>query len=778
MIEKRLLSAMTATAMIGTALPFLQNADHGTLSASAASITKTHEFLIAPQDETGEINNLCYIKHPDYVEFTECTDTSITSIEIPAEIDGVPVTTLRDHLFRSCKRLKEISIPDTVTHLSKATFSDTPWYSTLRLQSDFVIINHVLIDYSESDTETELLIPDGVVTIATYAISPFYCKRIVIPDSVQHLEAESITSCYEAEDIVIPETLTDIRYGVFSDSPWLEADLQNGCKIVNGVLIYAEEQEEIVIPDGVTTIGEGVFYNHYSLESVTIPDTVTSIQDSAFFYCMSLRKIELPPNLTYLGRDAFAYTEIEHLHFPAFLTSAETSWFGMTALKEITVDSENPAYTSSDGILYDKNMETLYCYGRMNKATEYIMPSTVKEIYCVAFENNSFLQTVVCSDVLEIINADAFSNCFCLENIELPESLKYIGNSAFDSCDVLQKIVIPDQVAYLGKSAFSLCNSLSEVILQGGLKGINSLTFAFCPNLHTIYIPDTIESIDFTAFLYTGIQSFDVDENNPVYSDADGVLMSKDQTILYFYPPGKIGSTYEVPATVKIIGAESFMDVSQLKEITFHEGLLEIEQEAFANTSLSNLTLPDSLRVIGCAAFTECDELQSITLPKWLSSVGDGCFANCSSLTEVVIEMAVNHLNLQSLFTRCGCLSDITVLNPDCIPQHVAELQQDDDLFLTLHGLSGSETEIYAAEYGIPFTACEKPIVEQNYIQGDVTGNGVVDICDAIWVLRYINEDRDLNYENVQLDAADCDGREGLDAADANWIVSRIARLN
>ena len=55
--------------------------------------------------------------------------------------------------------------------------------------------------------------------------------------------------------------------------------------------ITVEDEEELTIPDGVTSIGESDFHNHPNLISVTIPASVTSIGEYAFFYCNRLKKV-------------------------------------------------------------------------------------------------------------------------------------------------------------------------------------------------------------------------------------------------------------------------------------------------------------------------------------------------------------------------------------------------------------------------------------------------------------------------------------------------------
>ena len=64
--------------------------------------------------------------------------------------------------------------------------------------------------------------------------------------------------------------------------------------------------ESIVIPDSVTEIRYGAFFNCKSLKNIVIPNSVTDIGSSAFWGCASLRSITLPDSITYIGDRAFS----------------------------------------------------------------------------------------------------------------------------------------------------------------------------------------------------------------------------------------------------------------------------------------------------------------------------------------------------------------------------------------------------------------------------------------------------------------------------------------
>ena len=80
--------------------------------------------------------------------------------------------------------------------------------------------------------------------------------------------------------------------------------------------------------------------------AVTIPDTVnglpvTSIGNSAFSGCQDLTSVLIPDSVTNIGRQTF---------------------YWCTSLTAITVDAGNSAYSSMDGVLFNKNLTTLVAY--------------------------------------------------------------------------------------------------------------------------------------------------------------------------------------------------------------------------------------------------------------------------------------------------------------------------------------------------------------------------------------------------------------------------------
>ena len=128
-----------------------------------------------------------------------------------------------------------------------------------------------------------------------------------------------------------------------------------------------------------------------------------------------------------------------------------------------------------------------------------------------------------------------------------------------------------------------------------------------------------------------------VDEQNQRFSSNNGILYSKDETILLIYPKPKVDQFFQIPEGTKIIGAYAF-DSSALTTIISPKTLETIEEGAFYNsTSLRHFVFSDSLKVIKDYAFQYCNSLSNIVFPSELLFIGYNAFHSCWNIKELYL---------------------------------------------------------------------------------------------------------------------------------------------
>ena len=288
---------------------------------------------------------------------------------------------------------------------------------------------------------------------------------------------------------------------------------------IKEVMIYGKRDE---LKSFVLSIGSHTFRGCVNLTKVTIPDTVVVIGENAFSGCKSLKEVALPDSLKEISDSLFAGSGIESIEFPAGLTSIGSSAFSKSSL--IRVD----------------------------------IPDSVTTIGMAAFAECPNLTYAKLPCDLEIIEMSTFSKCSKLQTVIFPENLKEIGRMAFMWCDELQNFTLPESVETIGLQAFIDCESLTEVTIPANVTIIEQNSFSGCGKLRAIYVA----------------------EGNPAYQSVDGVLMTKDGTMVHTCPGAKEG-TFVIPNGVTTIASLAFFDCQNLKRLVIPATLTTINERGF-----------------------------------------------------------------------------------------------------------------------------------------------------------------------------------------------------
>ncbi|MGD0816424.1 MAG: leucine-rich repeat domain-containing protein [Verrucomicrobiota bacterium] len=117
-----------------------------------------------------------------------------------------------------------------------------------------------------------------------------------------------------------------------------------------------------------------------------------------------------------------------------------------------------------------------------------------------------------------------------------------------------------------------------------------------------------------------------------------------------------------IPGSVRDIGNSAFYYCYNLANVTLGSGVTNIEDNAFAGTALGSVTVPNSVSNIGDGVFYSCYSLTNATLGNSITSIGDNEFGNCASLTGITIPTNVTSIGYAA-FEGCTSLTSVTIPN-------------------------------------------------------------------------------------------------------------------
>lgn len=238
---------------------------------------------------------------------------------------------------------------------------------------------------------------------------------------------------------------------------------------------------------------------------------------------------------------------------------------------------------------------------KKTKITTVSIPASVRKIRSEAFEDCHMLRRVTFEDptVIVELGADVFDRCRSLEEISLPRVKKLHSTFRYTR---FTSFKIGEYTTSLEHGSFCDCEFLKEIDL-GSVETIGDYAFIRCA-FESLIIPESVFYIHNNAIWQCEkFKEFIVNENNPHYKSADGVLYTKDGSELVSFPRGRIQENFTLPNTVKVIRKNAFYE-AKIKNFVFNEVLEEIHDTAFEHAEIESFTpIPSSLKYVGKAAF-------------------------------------------------------------------------------------------------------------------------------------------------------------------------------
>lgn len=401
---------------------------------------------------------------------------------------------------------------------------------------------------------------------------------------------------------------------------------------------YSGGGGNIVIPstiDGfpIRKIAQSAFQADQTITGVEIQDGVEEIGSLAFGGCRALSTVTMANSVRIVGASAFAGTfNLPRLTLSTNLTQIGDAAFATASVREVTI------------------------------------PDRVAKIGDLAFSGCDRLASLHLGLGLVSIGQAAFSNCQALSVVDIPQSVMSVGVNAFSRCNGLSTVTIHDSPCTIGDGAFSLCWSLQSVSMGKNVSSIGSMAFDSDSLLTSISIPKSVKEIGEIALEgCVKLRRIDVDPENRNYTSVDGVLFTKNKSVLLKYPEGKPVGPVTVPDTVTVV-ARGALSSTRVSAVTLPVGLLDIQDSAFENSQIATITIPNSVTNLGSSALRGCSQLTNVTLGSGLVTIGREAFGSTSQLTNVTIPSSVRILG-ESPFRFSTGLQGVYFLGPKPVVQ-------------------------------------------------------------------------------------------------------------
>lgn len=497
-------------------------------------------------------------------------------------------------------------------------------------------------------TMETLVIGNNVTTIGEMAF--IFCENlttVTIPDSVVTIEEYAFWRCRSLTTIHVSDNVSYIGANILKDTAYYN-DPNNwvdGALYMGNHLVYTENTpDHLKIRSGTRSIADGALMNGF-FDILTIPASVTSIPEDTLDDCFVEKFIVDAENTVYSSSDGVLYDKNKTtlLRYPVgsqattFTLPDSVTKLGKYAfyngcwfLTAINVGSRNTAFSSKDGILFDKNKTTLIRCPAGSTLTKYTIPSSVTAIADYAFMRGN-LQSVVIPGTVKTIGNRAFWNVSNLTSVTLGKGITTIGEAAFGNTPITS-ITIPDGVTYLGDGAFSACE-----------------------NLASISIPDSVTYLGDGAFSGTAYY-------NNSHNWEKGVLYIGNHLIA---AEESLSGSYAIKSGTRTITYGAFSWCEGLTDITIPDSVIYIGDSAFWKcTSLTSVVIPDGVTSIGKDTFGCCESLTTVVIGDGVTSIGEWAFIYCFSLTDVTFGQGLTTIG-EEAFGCCESLTSITL--PDSV---------------------------------------------------------------------------------------------------------------
>lgn len=593
--------------------------------------------------------------------------TSLEEVVLPKSLK-----TIDQNAFKDCSSLKKLSVGksggenvlDTVETINAGAFNGCSSLETLTLK------NVAKIDSSDTNrtfggcTSLKKVSVTGVTTtdntgkttlsttIGTSAFKDNKALKEINLDTIKTVSQEAFRGCGVADDGTDPATLT-----------------LNNVNAIGSLAFYGCGFKAVQIPRQLTSVAtgkiDGVEYGPFAggkLETVSFGTLINTIPDNLCMNTTSLQKIELQSvkaSLRTIGKNAFkGCTSVEEVTIPkGILTVSNSAFEGCSGLTDVTIAAKTinaKAFAECKNLKAVKMEEGVTTIQGMAFANTQISAVTIPSTLTTAgttkegtIEKGPFAGTMIAT-----VHGQTEDSTEAQEGATILPETKKIPDNLFLGCTSIIDVQIPETVTEIGQKAFKDASSVENVTFAvntetGKVKGVEKIgisAFDGCSSLQELVLPETVTEVLQGAFA-----------NEGALVKAD---MSRAASLKKWDKESFKGDTALAEVVLPTAGGitaipdGAFAGCTSLtgENLKIPKNIVTITANAFKESGLKKLYIPNQVTTIGTSAFEACKNLEDVHISNNISIISQSTFKNCEKLEKIEIPVKVDQIGTNAFY--------------------------------------------------------------------------------------------------------------------------------